>query len=468
VEQTIVSIYGDDMLLEPGSPQERAYNWLKNEDESDNCSGTMGQRYGLAVFYYSTNGPSWNETDGWLGPNDVCSWNSIKCDFNGNVAGLRLNDNGLGGSLPTEITALTSLSKLRVFNNAITGQVPTQLYSLPNIELLDLESNFLTGQVFVPDLANAAGTLKRFRCSDNAFVGTIDGDVLSSMSFLEELWFAANDISGTLPTEIALLTNLNSLIAYENTLTGDIPHDISSLVHLEYFDISSNFLQGTIPSSLGGLVDMENLFLSHMSLTGTIPSTLGNLIHLDHLDIQENKLTGSMPMEFENLVNLTALDLSNNTLSGPLPSFGDFTKLDFLDLSQNILSGQIPNDLFHDDSVLRVAYLSNNTFSGTIPPSFVNILTLEDIWFDGNELTGTIPSVTSDMLPNIEEVLLDDNRLSGSVPSGYCILRATLLDENLQEQFRALHADCLPPEGSDVPRNVCDCCTACTSGKEGL
>lgn len=462
VEHIVTSISGD---VVSGSPQDFAYQWLKYVDDSDNCLGTMGQRYGLAVFYYSTNGPSWNESDGWLSPNDYCQWTSIRCDTDGNVLSLRLNDNGLGGSLPTEIAALTSLSQLRVFNNAIAGQVPTQLYTLPNIELLDLESNLLSGPVLLADMVHAAGTLKRFRCSDNDFVGTVDGNLLSSMSFLEEFWFATNLITGTLPTELVLLTNLNSLIAYENALTGTIPQDLSSLSYLEYLDLSSNAILGTIPSSLGGLTDMESLFLSHMGLTGTIPSTLGNLIHLDHLDLQENTLTGSIPTEFENLVNVTAIDLSNNTLSGPLPSFGDYTKLDFLDLSENALSGQIPHDLFHDESVLRVIYLSNNTFSGTIPPSFVNITILEDIWLDGNELTGTIPSVTSDKLPKIEEILFDDNQLTGPVPDGYCILRATLFDENLEEQFRALHADCLPPEGSDVPNNSCDCCTACTSGK---
>ena len=38
------------------------------------------ERYVLAVFYYSANGPSWEDQKGFLQATPVCSWDGIECD----------------------------------------------------------------------------------------------------------------------------------------------------------------------------------------------------------------------------------------------------------------------------------------------------------------------------------------------------------------------------------------------------
>jgi Leucine-rich repeat (LRR) protein len=64
-----------------------------------------------------------------------------------------------------------------------------------------------------------------------------------------------NDISGTIPTELAgLLTNLEDLDFEGNKLTGgSIPSELALLTMLQMLDFPENNLNSTIPTELGSL-----------------------------------------------------------------------------------------------------------------------------------------------------------------------------------------------------------------------
>ena len=68
-------------------------------------------------------------------------------------------------------------------------------------------------------------------------------------------------------------------------------------------NLAANNLTGTIPSELGNLSSLEELYLSLNQLTGTIPAQLGNLANLELLYLHDNRLTGPLPQ------NLTSLSL---------------------------------------------------------------------------------------------------------------------------------------------------------------
>ena len=70
--------------------------------------------------------------------------------------------------------------------------------------------------------------------------------------------------------------------------------------------LTSNGLTGSIPSSLGSLTNLEQLYLSSNGLTGSIPSSLGSLTNLEQLSLYNNELTGSIPAalcRFESTIN---------------------------------------------------------------------------------------------------------------------------------------------------------------------
>lgn len=59
--------------------------------------------------------------------------------------------------------------------------------------------------------------------------------------------------------------------------------------------LNDNDLSGSIPSSLGSLSDLEYLYLNDNDLSGSIPSSLGNLSKLKRLYLKGNELTGCIP-----------------------------------------------------------------------------------------------------------------------------------------------------------------------------
>ena len=59
------------------------------------------------------------------------------------------------------------------------------------------------------------------------------------------------DLTGSIPSEIGLLTNLVSLIVAYTGLTGSIPSELGKLSNIVTLALISNTLTGSIPSELG-------------------------------------------------------------------------------------------------------------------------------------------------------------------------------------------------------------------------
>ncbi len=150
----------------------------------------------------------------------------------------------------------------------------------------------------------------------NQLSGSIPSE-LGNLSNLEKLYFGHNQISGSIPSELGNLSNLLLLEFFENQLSGSIPSELGNLSNLLYLYLDSNKLSGAIPSELGNLLNLVYLFLENNQLTGIIPSKLGNLSNLLYLYLDSNKLSGNIS---DNILNLTALvdnggiTLCNNSL----------------------------------------------------------------------------------------------------------------------------------------------------------
>ena len=80
------------LLATAGTPQNSAAEWLIGSDAFTVCPGDtkLIQRYVMALFYYSTEGDSWNtcsQTDtacaigtSYLAPVNECEWSGSACD----------------------------------------------------------------------------------------------------------------------------------------------------------------------------------------------------------------------------------------------------------------------------------------------------------------------------------------------------------------------------------------------------
>ena len=261
---------------------------------------------------------------------------------------------------------------------------------------------------------DADGRVTRLLPGNNRLSGSIPSE-LGNLANLESLWLNDNQLSGSIPSELGNLDNLRTLWLNDNQLSGSIPSELGNLANLESLWLNDNQLSGSIPSELGNLANLESLFLDDNRLSGSIPSELGNLANLESLWLLDNQLSGSIPPELDNLANLDDLYLGGNQLSGSIPSeLGNLANLESLWLNDNQLSGSIPSELGNLAN-LKNLWLNENQLSGSIPSELGNLANLESLFLDDNRLSGSIPPELGN-LANLRLLYLSDNQLSGSIP----------------------------------------------------
>ena len=151
------------------------------------------------------------------------------------------------------------------------------------------------------------------------------------------------ELTGSIPTELEYLDNLEALDLSDNQLTGSIPTELGSLINLRELYLNKNKLTGSIPTELGSLINLKGLWLDNNKLTDSIPTELGSLINLRMLNLFGNELTDSIPTELGNLGNLKGLWLHQNELTDSIPlELESLSNLEILNLSSNKLTGTIP------------------------------------------------------------------------------------------------------------------------------
>ena len=263
------------------------------------------------------------------------------------------------------------------------------------------------------DISN--GRVRSLNLNDNQLTGTIPAE-LALLTGLDWLGLARNQLTGPIPAELGRLANLEVLGLDGNQLTGTIPPQLSNLTNLQWLALTSNRLSGAIPAELGSLDNLENLYLSNNRLTGTLPPQLNDLTKLEDLDLSGNRLSGPISGKFNNLTSLKNLYLNDNQFSGVLPAeLGDLESLEWLGLPRNQFTGSIPTEL-EDLTNLKVLGLDGNQLTGTIPPQLSNLTNLQWLALGDNQLSGSIPEELGDLI-RLGHLSLGGNQLSGPIPS---------------------------------------------------
>lgn len=197
-------------------------------------------------------------------------------------------------------------------------------------------------------------------------------------------------------------------------LTGPISPSLANLTFLRRLHLPANNLQGHIPPELGRMYRLQHLNLSSNSLRGAVPDAVLNVSTLRVVSFRANGLQGELPRRFPPAI--TDLDLSNNMFTGAVPpSLGNISALAYLDLSNNTLTGTIPSSVGMLSS-LAVLDLSRNSLTGGVPPSISNLSLLTKLEAHTNNLSGTLPAELGTALPRLQKLLLYENQFSGPIP----------------------------------------------------
>ena len=232
--------------------------------------------------------------------------------------------------------------------------------------------------------------LVEFNANNSDLTGSLPSS-LANITEIRKLQFLQNNLSGTIPSTIGTLTHLMVLNFGENLISSPLPNELFTLGQLETLDLGENpNLTGSIPSEIANLTSLRHLWFPQSNFSGPLPPEIGSMTTLTVIMLDENQLTGNIPSEFGNLSNLTIMKLNDNQLSGAIPEqIGSLEQLDTLELSGNLLSGSIPEEL-GDLSNLSILNLSNNQLSGPIPEALCNLNATIDL--NINQLCPNYPS----------------------------------------------------------------------------
>jgi Leucine-rich repeat (LRR) protein len=279
------------------------------------------------------------------------------------------------------------------------------------------------------DHCDASGSLINLELSGNSLSGSLPSELVL-LSNLSRLDLAKTErtggseetfLSGVLPSEIGLLTKLQYLSLSKQGMTGTIPDAIGKLSLLTVLDLERNKFEGSLTTNIGNLQQLYNLYIGFNNISGAIPSAVGRLGFLVNLDLQENRFSSSIPSELGKLSYLQSLSLGDNQLTGTIPSFlGQISNMrGSFDLSDNLLKGTIPTHLGQLSMLLTVLNLSSNELSGTIPKEFDRLVQLGKLQLQNNFLTGSIPP-SFEKLSELQILQLEYNNLTGDVTDSVC------------------------------------------------
>ena len=319
-------------------------------------------------------------------------------------------------------------------------------------------------------------TVRRLVLYYNNLTGTIPPEI-GLLTDLEELHLMGGprgSISGSLPSELGYLSNLKEVQLANNKISGTIPTSLQAWKELKLLDMSRNVISGPLPDVVvGGLNELVELNLSFNALTGRLPDLWRS--SLEFLDLENNQLTGpvspsigilqdlrwlrlgynsftSLPSDIISLQNLQELSVTNNRLQGPiLPELGFLKRLKSLRLANNELTGRIPVELGLLSLILTDLDLSDNNLVGAIPAELGQVNNkLARLSLAGNHLSGEIPETLASLV-RLAELRLEDNDFTGIIGDALC----TVWDRALA----AVYVDC-----AEV---TCACCNFCCTETEG-
>ena len=300
ITEKLIEVSLPGQLNLSNTPQSNAFGWIVDDDAAQLCpdDASLIQRYVLAVFYYSTSGDGWftcsapaefdqasidlanalcnltttnatvlfpndvRGTDAWLTAGSECLWGGVSCygtDSGSDAFKLSVvefEENGLSGTLPTEMEALTSLRFFALERGSISGTIPSSFGNLKSLLLLDLDFNYLTGTL--PDSLWTIDGLRQLDLNDNYFSGTLSDDI----ALLQELRFFQIDnnyMMGTIPTSMGSIPNFSECLFYRCVVFLRLqPFHLSSVSSsiayiLGLIGLSGNGFTGSVASELCGL-----------------------------------------------------------------------------------------------------------------------------------------------------------------------------------------------------------------------
>ncbi|KAF7128966.1 hypothetical protein RHSIM_Rhsim10G0009400 [Rhododendron simsii] len=443
-------------------------------------------------------------------------YNELKCGISHEIGNLTsivtlfLSNNELEGELPNTIGNLASVVTLDLSYNKLGGRLPNSIGNLCNLSFIDISYNKIGGELFKSSSKCSSYALETLFLQENQLSGQIPdelgqfenvrelnlennlvGESLGHLSKLRVLGMRDNLLKGMVSeVHFTNLVNLTDFSATGNQLTLNVSPDWIPPFQLVSLELASWHLGPKFPAWLESQKNLFTLDISNTGISDRIPSWLwnkssarqflnvshnqiyGKIAYIDGCDqiyLNSNHLSGSLP-RLSSPSSISELDLSNNSFSGGISDFLCVVNVTtfslVLRLGENLLSGEIP-DCWMSWPSLRVLDLGNNNFTGSIPSSMGQLVSLASLhlrnnhlsgeitWsfqsctdlvvldLGENEFTGSIPTWMGESLSSLRILALRSNKMKGMIPPKLCHLASLQVLDLAQNIFSGAIPRCI-------------------------
>ncbi|XP_019100789.1 PREDICTED: receptor like protein 30-like [Camelina sativa] len=326
---------------------------------------------------------------------------------------------------PNILKTLQNLEVIHISNNLIKGKIPEWLWKLPRLSLVNLVNNSFTGFEGSSEvLVNSSLRIMDF--AYNSMTGEFPVPPLNSVYL--SAW--NNSFTGNIPLSVCNRSSLIVLDLSYNNFTGPIPQCSSEVLvnsSLRIMDFAYNSMTGEFP-----VPPLNSVYLSawNNSFTGNIPLSVCNRSSLIVLDLSYNNFTGPIP---QCLNNLKIVNLRKNSLEGSIPDeFYSNASIQTLDVGYNRLTGKLPRSLLNC-SFLKFLSVDNNRIEDTFPFWLKALPNLHVFTLRSNRFFGHLspPDQGPLAFPELRILELSDNSFTGSLPPSYFVnWKASSLNRN--------------------------------------
>jgi len=247
--------------------------------------------------------------------NDISGTIPTEIGMMNNLLELNLADTNLVGTIPTEIGLCSKLYSLNLHGRAVLGTIPTEIGRLSMLGYFRISSDYLEGTI-----PTEIGLLQQLTTLQLINVLNVEGGLPSqfvNLSNLSEIILIdAFDDKTQFAYFLSCLPRMTlvSLEILNSGLEGTIPSSISSFQSLTFLSLKSVTFTGSIPTELGLMTNLNVLELEALALsfTSKIPSEIGQLTNLQLLNLGRNELAdNSLPTEITQLSDLCVIPLNS-------------------------------------------------------------------------------------------------------------------------------------------------------------
>jgi len=416
------------------------------------------------------------------------------------LAVLYMSDNDFSGSIPSGLKSLTDLIFLACAECSLSGEVPAWIGDLTKLEYLGLSGNSLTGEL--PSEVELLTNLKHLDLSEQTTRGGdgITGGVpaLAGFTQLSELYLHRNKLNGQIPSNFLakVVADFDSAVTIDlrwNDITGSIPSELAMKNNLNLFlsdnkidvipdevcnsswnggnseDSTCDFIlcdkgtfnalgrsQSDLPCEIcpgeaddtqyyGSTQcgqDIEKFILNafYINLNGPDWTHSDNwLIHneicewygitcyedgaqegkVKSIILDNNNMHGEISTSIYDLSYLSHLELRGNNITLPLEGIDKLNYLDTLYLSE---TGMTSLAGIGQAKSLTTLHLTSNNLEGPLPDEFFDLENLEYVFLNYNKISSKI-STKFGNLKQLKELFLFHNELTGEIPSEVGLLQ---------------------------------------------